>query len=96
MQTLDYSMMDAVQEAKALIHCNTGFSDSSVGKESACNAGDLGLIPGLGKYSGEGKGYPLRYSGLENSMDSPWNRKESDMSEELSLSLWCLNTYLKV
>ena len=45
------------------------FSDSSVGKEPACNAGDLGLIPGLGRSPGEGKGYPLQYSGLENSMD---------------------------
>ena len=41
----------------------------SAGKESACNAGDLGLIPGLGRSPGEGKGYPLQYSGLENSMD---------------------------
>ena len=65
-----------------------GFPCGSAGKESACNAGDLGLIPGLGKYSGEGKGYPLRYSGLENSMDSPWNRKELDMTEQLSLSLF--------
>ena len=47
-----------------------GFPDSSVGKESTCNAGDLGLIPGLGRSPGEGKGYPLQYSGLENSMDS--------------------------
>ena len=48
-----------------------GFPDSSAGKESACNAGDLGLIPGLGRSPGEGKGYPLQYSGLENSMNSP-------------------------
>ena len=47
-----------------------GFPDSSVGKESTCNAGDLGSIPGLGRSPGEGKGYPLQYSGLENSMDS--------------------------
>ena len=38
------------------------------GKESACNAGDLGLIPALGRSPGEGKGYPLQYSGLENFM----------------------------
>ena len=38
-------------------------------KESFCNVGDLGLIPGLGRSPGEGKGYPLQYSGLENSMD---------------------------
>ena len=43
--------------------------DSSVGKESTCNAGDPGLIPGSGRFPGEGKGYPLQYSGLENSMD---------------------------
>ena len=42
--------------------------DSSAGKESACSVGDLGLIPGLGKSPGEGKAYPLQYSGLENSM----------------------------
>ena len=46
-----------------------GFPCGSAGKESACNAGDLGLIPGLGRSPGEGKGYPLLYSGLENSMD---------------------------
>ena len=39
------------------------------GKESACNAGDLGLIPGMGRFSEEGNGYPLHYSCLENSMD---------------------------
>ena len=41
----------------------------SAGKESACNVVDLGLIPGLGRYPGERKDYPLQYSGLENSMD---------------------------
>ena len=43
------------------------FPDSLVGKDSACNAGDLGLIPGLGRAPGEGKSYPVQYSGLENS-----------------------------
>ena len=43
--------------------------EGSVGKESACNVGDLGSIPGLGRSSVEGKGYPLQYSGLENPMD---------------------------
>ena len=47
-----------------------GLPCGSAGKESTCNAGDLGLIPGLEKSPGEGKGYPLQYSGLENSMDS--------------------------
>ena len=46
-----------------------GFPSSSAGKESACNARDLGLIPGLGRSPGEGKGYPLQYFGLENPMD---------------------------
>ena len=46
-----------------------GFPCGSAGKESACNAGDLGLIPGLGTSLGEEKGSPLHYSGLENSMD---------------------------
>ena len=45
------------------------FPGASAGKESSCNAGDLGLIPGLGRSPGEGKGYQLQYSGLENSMN---------------------------
>ena len=45
------------------------FPGSSVGKESACNAGDPGLIPELGRSAEEGIGYPLQYSGLENSKD---------------------------
>ena len=54
---------------------------SSVGKEAACNAGDLGSIPGLGRCPGEGNGNPLQYSCLENPMDrgawqaSPWGHK---------------------
>ena len=46
-----------------------GFLCGTAGQESACNTGDLGLIPGLGRSPGEGKGHPLQYSGLENSMD---------------------------
>ena len=64
-----------------------GFPCGSLGKESTCNAGDLGTIPGLGISPTEGKGYPLQYSGLENSMDSPWGCKESDTTERPSLSL---------
>ena len=45
------------------------FPGGSAGKESAFNAGDLGSIPGLERSPGEGNGYPLQYSGLENSMD---------------------------
>ena len=46
-----------------------GSPNNSVGKESACNAGEPGLIPGSGRSPGEGIGYPLQYSGLENSID---------------------------
>ena len=46
-----------------------GFPCGSAGKISACNMGDLGSIPGLGRSPGEGKGYPLQYAGLENSID---------------------------
>ena len=49
--------------------CTSGFPGGSAAKESACNVGDPGSIPGLGRSPGEGKGYPLWYSGLENSMD---------------------------
>ena len=60
-----------------------GFPGGSAGKESACSVGDLGSIPVLGRSPGEGKGYPLQYSGLENSMDHEVT--ESDMTEQLSL-----------
>ena len=56
-----------------------GFPGGSAGKESARNAGDLGLIPGLEGSPGEGKGYPLQYSSLEHSMDriySPWGPRQ--------------------
>ena len=69
-----------------------GFSCGSDGKESACTVGDLGSIPGLGRFPGEGHGNLLHYSGLENSMSretwwatgytretlQPWGHKESD------------------
>ena len=63
-----------------------GFPGGSAGKESTCNVGDLGLIPGLGRSPGEGKGYLLQYSGLENSSDciSPWGLKELDKTEQLT------------
>ena len=57
-----------------------GFPCGSAGKESAHNAGNLGLIPGLGRFPGERKGFPLY---------STWGRKELDMTELLSLSLSC-------
>ena len=67
------------------------FPGGSDGKESACNAGDLGLIPGLGRSPGEGNGNPLQYYCLENPHGhgslvsySPWDLKESDMTEQLN------------
>ena len=69
-------------------HGISSFPGGSEGKASAYNVGDLSSIPGLGRSPGEGKGYPLQYSGLENSMDySPWDCKELDTTEQLSLSL---------
>ena len=64
-----------------------GFPCGSAGKEFTCNVEDLGSIPGLVRSPGEGKGYPLKYSGLENSMDCAWGHKESDTTEQHSLSL---------
>ena len=74
------------------------FPESTVGKESTCNVGDLGLISGVERSPGEQKGYPRQYSGLEYSMDCivhgvtksqthTHTKKESDMTERLSLSL---------
>ena len=54
---------------KAFPQLPRGFPGGSGGKESACNVGDLGSIPGWGRSSGDGKGYPLQDSGLKNSMD---------------------------
>ena len=65
-----------------------GFPGGSDDKESACSAGDLGSVLGSGRSPGEGNGYPLQYSCLENSMNrgglggySPWGRRESDKTE---------------
>ena len=112
-----------------------GFPHSSVGKESTCNAGDPGSIPGSGKSTGEGIGYPLQYSwaslvsqlvknlpamwetwvqslGWEDPLEkerlptlvfwrgefhglySPWGHKESDMTEQPSLSLWIVGNFM--
>ena len=70
------------------------FSGGSDSKESECNGGDPGSVPGSGGPPGKGHGYPLQYSSLENSMHKrslvgyhPWGCKESDMPEWLTLSL---------
>ena len=66
-----------------------GFPGGSAGKEFASNAGDLGLIPGLGRSPGEGKGFPtpLFWPGEFHELYSPWGRKELDTTEQLSLSM---------
>ena len=70
---------------------NLGFPDGSDGKESACNAGDLGWISGLGKSPAEGIGFAFHDSCLESPYGqrslagySPWGSKESDMTEQLT------------
>ena len=72
-----------------------GIPGGSDGKESSCNAEDPGSIPGLGRYPGEGRGNPLQYSCLENSSKQrsqvgygPWDRKESDTTEQLAHAWW--------
>ena len=78
-----------------------GFPGDLDGKESACNAGDLGSIPGLGRSPGEGNGYPLQYSCLENSKDRgvwkaivTWVTKELDRTEQLTLTYSCIDGHL--
>ena len=67
-----------------LAKTSRGFPGGSVGKESACNAGELGSVPGLGRSPGEGNSNPLQYSCLGNPMDrGVWQvevTKESDMT----------------
>ena len=63
---------DTISETKSinnLLQIFKGFLFGSAHKESTSNVGDLGSISGLGRSPGEGEGYPLQYSGLENSMD---------------------------
>ena len=75
----------------SLLHCKQGFPVGSDSKESACNAEGLGLKLGSGRSSGEGNGYSLQYSSLENSMNKgAWwapvygGHKESDMTKQLT------------
>ena len=60
---------DPLKKEQAAHSSILGLPCGSPGKKSACNVVDLGLIPGLGRFPGERKGYPLQYSGLENSRD---------------------------
>ena len=78
----------------------TGFPCGSAGEESTCNARDLSLIPGLGRSPGEGKGYPLQYSGLKNSMDciihgvaKNWTRLSDFHFTSCPSRQWCHPTF---
>ena len=76
-----------------------GTRRGSAGKESSCSAGDLGSIPGLGRFPGEGNSYPLQYSGLENSMNcivhgalKSWTRlSHFHFTSRNMTALYCLN-----
>ena len=68
-----------VHGAENVIERSEGFPGGSAGKESTCNAGDLGSVPELGRSPGEGNGSPLQYSGLENS-----RTEELDTTERLT------------
>ena len=73
-----------------------GFLGGSDGKESAHKAGDLGLIPGLERSSGEGKGYPLQYSGLENSMGCIVHGVPKSWTELCDFHFHTLDTVYKI
>ena len=78
----------------ALVLAHGDFLDGSDGKVSVYNARDLGSIPGLGRFPGEGNGNPLQYSCLENPMEElgagycPWGRKELGTTERLHYCLY--------
>ena len=96
------SIEDCMTFLLTVFVCFTGFPSGLDGKESACNEEDLGSVPGSETSPGEGNGYPLWYSCLENSMDrealegySPWDRKEPDTAKQLTLWLLhiCFDVY---
>ena len=86
----------------SLSYCLCDFPGGSDGKEFACNAGDLGLIPWLGRSPGGGHDQPLQYSCLEHPHGqrsltgySPWGRKELDMTVQLSTALHTPSYFLR-
>ena len=85
------SREDPLEKRQATHSSIRGLVRGSGGKELACSAGDVGLIPGWGRSPGEGNGNPLQYSGLENPHGqrslvgySPWGRRESDPAVRMS------------
>ena len=94
---------DPLEKGAATHSSILGFPGGSDGKESNCNVGDLGLIPGLERSPREGKGYPLQYYCLENPHGqrslagySPWDRKESDTTEWLDTAHTCMPGHLYI
>ena len=68
-------------------HAASGFPGGSAGKESACSVGDLDSVPWLGRSPGEGTGYPLQYSCVENPMDrGPWWATAHGVAKELDMT----------
>ena len=100
-QTHLHQDADAIQPSHPLSSPSPTFPGGSDGKDSACNAGDPGLIPGSGRASGEGNGHPLQYSCPQNSLDrAAWQAKvhgitkESDTAEQLKISMtFCTITF---
>ena len=84
------SQNNGTDNKNATLRHNSGVPGGSNGKESTCNAGDMGSVPVLGRFPGGGHGNPLQYSCLENPHGqrnlgySPWGCKELDMTERLS------------
>ena len=75
------------------VYIYKGFPDGSDGKESACNSGDQGSIPGLGRSPGEGNGNPLQYSCLENPMDrGAW---QATVHGVTNIHTMCVQMYVK-
>ena len=91
----EWFALESKKDLSVIFKIALKFPGGSDSKAPIYNAGDLGLIPGLGRSLGEGNGNPLQYSGLENSMDYPWGCKESDMTERLSLHFTYINMLQK-
>ena len=90
-KAISYELQYILLTLDGIKYAVLGFPGGSDGKQYACNAGDPGLIPGLGRLSGEGKRNPLQYSCLENPHGqrslagySPWGHKHLDTTEQLS------------
>ena len=82
--------------ANASYYTSKSFPCDSAGKEFACNEGDLGSIRGLGRSPGEGKGYPLQYSGLEDSMDYGVTKSQTRLSNVHFTFIFRLYKHLEI